>query len=155
MFFSIACQIKKGKKLPFYDFYFKKNFCIFASHCCSKSQSEYYLYSLLIKYHRPVSVEWWELHWLCHHRIPSNILSTFLCPPFTAVLKSHLSITFKRNNERASLPMPNHPIVSFVHSTAVDFFASSLCLVNYLGENFSCANLDEESFLMINEVPCM
>ena len=49
-------------------------------------------------------MEWWELHWLCHHRIPSNILSTVLCPAFTAVLKSHLSITLKWNNESASFP---------------------------------------------------
>lgn len=98
-------------------------------------------------------MEWWELHWLCHHRIPSNILSTVSCPAFTAVLKSHLYITFKRNKERASFPISNYSIVSFVPWTAVDYFASSLYLVNWA--RFFYPNLDEESFLMINEVPCM
>jgi len=47
----------------------------------------------------------------------------------------------------------NYSIVSFVPSTAVDYFASSLYLVNWA--RFFYTNLEEESFLMINEVPCM
>lgn len=38
-------------------FILKRFFFIFATHYCAKNQSEYYLYLLLIKYHRPVSVE--------------------------------------------------------------------------------------------------
>lgn len=76
-------------------------------------------------------MEWRELHWLCHHRIPSNILSTVLCPAFTAVLRSRFSIIFKRNNERTSFPISNYSIVSCVHWTAVDYFVSPLYLVNW------------------------